>query len=160
MKKTFLSSTIVLLLVVVVALASHTFAAPAERELPFKGSLRAVETNEVNFPTLFVNASGSGEATQLGRYAVSYQVEVNIPTLAGTGSARFVAANGDTLIAESSGQATQTETPGVVTIVEHHTITGGTGRFAGASGSYTVERVLNQATDVTSGTISGTIVLP
>ena len=159
MKKTLLSATIVLLLVIVVA--SHTFAAPAAvRELPFKGSLRAVETNEVNFPTLSVNASGSGEATQLGRYTVSYQVEVNILTLAGTGSAQFVAANGDSLFAESSGQATETATPGVVTIVENHTITGGTGRFAGASGSYTVERVLDQTTGITSGTIRGTIVLP
>lgn len=71
-----------------------------------------------------------------------------------------MAANGDSLFAESSGQATETGTPGVVTIVENHTITGGTGRFAGASGSYTVERVLNQAMGVTSGTSSGTIVLP
>ncbi len=160
MKKTFVSTTIALLLAIV--FASPTFAAPAaaERELPFKGSLQALETNEVDFPTLFVTASGSGEATHLGRYTVNYQVEVNIPTLAGVGSAQFVAANGDRLFAEGSGQATETGTPGVVTIVETHTITGGTGRFAGASGSFTIERVLNQVTGVTSGTISGTIVLP
>jgi hypothetical protein len=160
MKKTFGSATIALLLAIV--LASPTFAAPAaaERELLFKGSLQALETNEVDFPTLFVNASGSGEATQLGRYAVSYQVEVNIPTLAGVGSVQFVAANGDRLFAEGSGQATETGIPGVVTIVEMNSVTGGTGRFAGASGSFIVERVLNQVTGVTSGTINGIIVLP
>jgi hypothetical protein len=160
MKKTFVSATIALLLAIV--LASHTFAAPAaaERKLLFTGSLQALETNEVDFPTLFVNASGSGQATQLGRYAVSYQVEVNIPTLAGVGSAQFVAANGDNLFAEGVGQATETGTPNVVTISEMWTITGGTGRFTGASGSFTVERVLNQVTGVTSGTISGIIVLP
>lgn len=160
MKKIFVSTVIALLLLIV--LASTTFAAPAaaERELLFKGSLQALETYEVVFPTLFVNSSGSGEATQLGRYAVSYQVEVNILTSSGIASAHLVAANGDSLFAEGLGQATGTGTPNVVTIVEMYTVTGGTGRFAGASGSFTVERVLNQATGVTSGTFNGYIVLP
>jgi hypothetical protein len=34
---------------------------------------------------------------------------------------------------------------------------GGTGRFAGATGSLTVERVLIQATGVSSGSFNGTI---
>ena len=50
--------------------------------------------------------------------------------------------------------------PNVITIVEMYTITGGTGRFAGATGNFTVERVLNQATGVSSGTIIGNIVIP
>jgi hypothetical protein len=160
MKKLLVSTMSTLLLVIV--FASATFAAPAaaERELLLKGSLQAHETNEVNFPTLFVNASGSGEATQLGRYAVSYQVQVNIPTIRGIASAQFVAANGDSLFAEGLGQATETGTPGVVTIVEMYTITGGTGRFEGASGTITVERVLDQGTGETSGTLNGKIVLP
>jgi hypothetical protein len=48
----------------------------------------------------------------------------------------------------------------VVSIVETFTITGGTGRFEGASGNVTVERLVNRATLTSSGTISGTIVLP
>jgi hypothetical protein len=160
MKKILVSTAVALLLLIV--LASTAFAAPTvtERELLLKGSLQAHETYEVSFPTLFVNASGSGEATQLGRYAVSYQVEVNIPTISGIASAQFVAANGDNLFAEGLGQATETGTPGVVTIVEMYTITGGTGRFEGASGSITVKRVLNQVTGETSGTFNGEIVLP
>jgi hypothetical protein len=159
MKKVLVSAMLTLLLVLV--LTSATFAASAaERELLLKGSLQAQETNEVNFPTLFVTASGSGEATQLGRYTVSYQVEVNIPTISGIASAQFVAANGDSLFAEGLGQATETGIPGVVTIVEMYTITGGTGRFEGASGSFTVERVLDQTTGATSGTLNGKIVLP
>jgi hypothetical protein len=158
MKKLLVSTMTTLLLVII--LTSATFAAPAERELLLKGSLQAQETNEVSFPTLFVTASGSGQATQLGRYAVSYQVEVNIPTSTGIASAQFVAANGDSLFAEGLGQGTETGTPGVVTIVERYTITGGTGRFEGASGTLTVERVLNQVTGETSGTLNGKIVLP
>ena len=44
-------------------------------------------------------------------------------------------------------------------IVETDTITGGTGRFAGATGSFTVERLLDQATGISSGSFTGGIVL-
>jgi hypothetical protein len=159
MKKLSVPMIVALLLAILVV--GTTFAASARKQLPFKGSLEAVETHQPNLPTVFVTATGSGEATQLGRYTVSYQVTVNVQTGAGTGlSAEFVAANGDSLFAEGSGQATPTETPGVMKIVETYTITGGTGRFAGARGTFTVERTVNQATRETSGTMNGQIVLP
>jgi len=59
-----------------------------------------------------------------------------------------------------SGQGTPTGMPGIVSIVETYTITGGTGRFAGATGNFTVERLINRATFASSGVISGTIILP
>ena len=159
MKKLSVPMIVALLLAILVV--GTTLAASARKQLPFKGSFQAVETHQPNLPTVFVTATGSGEATQLGRYTVSYQVAVNVQTGVGTGlSAEFVAANGDSLFAEGSGQATPTETPGVMSIVETYTITGGTGRFADASGTFTVERMVNQATKETSGTISGQIVLP
>jgi hypothetical protein len=74
-------------------------------------------------------------------------------------SYRFVAANGDILFVEGTGQGTPTPTPNVDTIVETDTITGGTGRFAGATGSFTLVRLLNLATGVTSGTFDGNIVI-
>jgi hypothetical protein len=43
--------------------------------------------------------------------------------------------------------------------VETNTIVGGTGRYAGARGSFTLDRCLNFDTGETSGTISGTIVV-
>jgi hypothetical protein len=163
MKNTVITITIALLLPLL--LASTTFAAPAaaEKQLPFKGSLQAAETNTVDFPTLFVDAHGSGNTTHLGRFTLSYQANIQLsPDGAGAAvvSARFVAANGDSLLAEGSGLSIPTTTPNINRIVERYTITGGTGRFAGANGSFTVERLLNQATGVTSGTINGAIVLP
>ena len=160
MKKTFVSTFIALLLLIV--LASTTFAAPAaaERQLLFKGSLQAVETHVVTFPTFSLDATGSGNSTQLGLYTMSFQGVVFIPTLSGTASAILLAADGSSLYADGVGQGTLTENPDLVSIVEIYTITGGTGRFAGASGSFTVERLIQRSTSISSGTISGTIVLP
>lgn len=78
----------------------------------------------------------------------------------GSGSSQFVAANGDTILAAVSGQSTTTGTPNVITIVEQHTRIGGTGRFAGATGSFTVECLHERATGISSDTINGTILLP
>jgi hypothetical protein len=159
MKKTFVSAAIALLLLIV--LASTAFAAPsADRQLLFKGSMQAVETHVVTFPTFTLDATGSGNATQLGLFTMSFQGEVFIPTLSGTTSAILVAADGSSLYADGVGQGTVTENPDFVSIVETYTITGGTGRFAGASGGFTVERLIQRSTGISSGTIDGTIVLP
>ena len=78
-----------------------------------------------------------------------------------TGSYEFTAANGDTLIADFTGQSGPTlENPRVLLSVETATITGGTGRFAGATGSFTVERLLNLDTFLTTVSFEGTISSP
>jgi hypothetical protein len=161
MKKIYVSTVIALLLLI--ALASTTFAAPiaGERHLLLKGSLQATETHLVTPPTMFVDATGSGNATQLGSFTMSFQGEVFLPTLfAASESATLVGADGSSIFGEGSGQGTLTGTPGIVSIVETYTITGGTGRFAGATGNFTVERLINRATLASSGTIEGTIELP
>jgi hypothetical protein len=76
------------------------------------------------------------------------------------GSYQFTAANGDTLFADFTGQATPTATPGVLYIEETAIITGGTGRFAGATGSFTVERWFDTIAGTTIGSFEGTISAP
>jgi len=119
-----------------------------------------VETHVVTFPTFTLDATGSGNATQLGLFTMSFQGQVFIPTLSGTTTATLVAADGSSLSADGVGQGTPTENPDFVSIVENYTITGGTGRFAGASGSFTVERMIQRSTGISSGTMNGTIALP
>jgi hypothetical protein len=138
-----------------VSLASVASAVAAET--PFKGKVNAVETVEVAPPTLSVTRDGTGTATYLGKFTEHITLQVNIPTGDATGDATFTAANGDTLTATVDGHATPTTTPGVVSIVEVYTITGGTGRFADATGSFTLESTLDQTTGVSSGTFSGSI---
>ena len=160
-KKKLLVSTVIALLVLS-ALASMAFASQTNRQLPFKGSLQAVENNEVNWPTIYVHANGSGNANKLGKFTVTYEgVVQNDENGIGTGSmtAQLVAANGDSLFAEATGIGSPTENPGINKIVEEYTITGGTGRFADARGNFTVERTISLETGVTSGTIEGTILL-
>jgi hypothetical protein len=71
----------------------------------------------------------------------------------------LIAANGDSIYTTIVGSSEPTGTPGVRSITEIDTITGGTGRFAGAQGSFIVERLVNQ-TDFTSGSFHGTITPP
>ena len=139
-----------------VSLASVVSAVAAET--PFKGKVNAVETVEVVPPTtLSVTRVGTGTATYLGKFTEHITLQVNIPTGHATGAATFTAANGDTLTASVDGQGTPTTTPGVLSVVETYTITGGTGRFADATGTLTLEIIAIQATGVSSGTLSGAI---
>jgi len=131
-------------------------ASAVAAETPFKGTVSAVETGTIVFPTRFLDREGTGTATYVGRYTEHVTMVINIPTLSSTGTATFTAANGDTLVATVAGQATRTS-PTTLSIVEVYTITGGTGRFANSTGSFTLESTLDQTTGVSSGTFSGAI---
>jgi hypothetical protein len=138
-----------------VALASVAVNAVAA-ETPFKGAFTAVETSQLVFPILSVNREGTGTATYLGKYTEHATFQVDVRTGSATGAATFTAANGDTLTASVVGQGTPTG-PTTRSIVEVYTITGGTGRFADATGTLTLERTLDLTTGVSTGTFSGAI---
>jgi hypothetical protein len=145
-----------------VALASP---ADAKKQVPFHGSIQGVEIDVVQPPaTLLVDGSGTGIATHLGRFTVTWDVTVNLspgPNFgSSSGSFQFIAANGDSIFTELLGQGTPTGTPGINHIVEINTITGGTGRFVGATGSFVLERLVDLMTGITSGSFNGTITSP
>src|SRR4030095_9115256 len=95
------------------------FASPvvASEQVPLNGSFAAVEIDQVQGTTLFVNGSGIGNATHLGRYTVTFEAEVDLLTLMGVGTMTFVAANGDSFSTEVNGQATPTPDPNVFLVV-------------------------------------------
>jgi hypothetical protein len=145
-------------------LLTAALAGPAkpQTEEVFRGSLHGDETYQFQDTTLLSHGDGTGIATHLGRFTatwetVSYPFE---PVNHGDTTYHFIAANGDSLFVETSGQAEGTLP--VFHVVETGDITGGTGRFTGATGSFTIERV-TVVTDDDSGTVvgtfSGTIVL-
>jgi hypothetical protein len=106
-----------------------------------------------------IDVDAAGKATHLGKFTLDIEASLNYQTKAAVGSYEFTAANGDTLTAAFTGQSSPTATPGVIYIEEIATITGGTGRFAGASGSFVCERLLNAATLASTGSFEGTIIL-
>jgi hypothetical protein len=145
------------------ALAVLALAVPAAaaQEVPFKGTLDGVVTASPIAPPIFlVEIEGGGNAAHLGNFTVSVPHLVNRDTRLAEGTYEFTAANGDTLTAEFVGQSFPTDVPGVLYIVEVATITGGTGRFAGATGSFTVERLFDTAAGTTVGSFDGTISSP
>jgi hypothetical protein len=130
--------------------------AAATVSVPFRGSFEGTQTvTPLPGGVASVTGSGTGTATHLGQFSVAFPHTVTFATRTGEGTYTFTAANGDTLTASFVGQAT--EEGSTVSIVEHGRITGGTGRFADASGTFTVQRAFNQANGVTEGSFDGAI---
>jgi hypothetical protein len=145
---------------VIILTAGLAVAAP-QKQVPFKGSMQG---NEIDTPeggppptTLSVDGNTTGVATHVGQFSFSYQLTVNLANGTATGTGHLIAANGDSIDTTIVGQGSPTDTPGVNSIVEINTITGGTGRFSGVQGSFTVERLVTSETGFTSGSLHGTI---
>jgi hypothetical protein len=147
-------------LAAIFVIALSASPAVASEQVPLSGSFAAVEIDQVQGTTLLVDGSGTGNATHLGRYTVTFEAVVNLETLMGVGTMTFVAANGDSIFTTFNGQATPTPDPNIFLVVELETITGGTGRFAGATGSFTLEREVDLTTGLSAGSFSGTISSP
>jgi len=132
--------------------------ATAAEQLPFRGTLAGMATvTPLDPPIVAVRIEASGTATHLGRFTLVAPHTVNQATLTAVGVYLITAANGDTITADLAGTATMVEPPNVISITETATVTGGTGRFAGATGSIQVQRMFNRATGVTTGTLDGWI---
>lgn len=139
-------------------------------QIPFKGTLAANEDFRLlgDPPFLFfVDGAGTARTTECGSLTWVYTFMVafsDINPLTTPGRARFIAANGDNLFTCSTALTYPTEDPNVSNIVETHTVTGGTGRFAGAKGKFVVERVVtveNQEVlyGTTTGSFKGSIIV-
>jgi hypothetical protein len=137
----------------------------ASEQVPFKGRLegRHVSRTPLVPPLVFDVFELAGQATQLGQFELVIEVVVDFGTrpVTGVGTLTFTAANGDTLVADATGFSALVA-PGLVLITEHAVIDpdGSTGRFAGATGTFTLERLADAATGVsgaTAGSFEGTI---
>jgi len=158
MKRFSSTASLALAVVVVLGLAGPV---AAEEQVPFKGRFEGdVTIAPLTPPYVSVLVEGTGNATELGRFMLDIPHVVNRATMTAVGTYEFTAANGDTLFAVFTGIATPTATPGVLYIEETAIITGGTGRFAGATGGFTSERLFDTITGTTSGSFEGTISSP
>lgn len=157
MKRFSSAGGLALAVVIVLGLAGPVAAG---EQVPFKGSYEGDDVGTPLVPPLVsATVEAAGIATHLGKFTFTELVTVNTATGMGSGIFLFTAANGDTVFGTISGQATFTP-PNVLAIVELATITGGTGRFAGATGSFTVARLKNTVTGETIADFEGTISSP
>lgn len=76
----------------------------------------------------------TGRATYIGSLTGVLDERVNVLTGEYTGTAVFTNATGDTISTDYVGQVSPPDANGVSQFVENHEVTGGTGRFAGATG--------------------------
>jgi len=148
--------------------AALAIPAAAQTQVPFQGAFQGSDT--VAFPTLTQSITGIG--LLIGQF--SSTTVLTLP--AATGSGHWIAANGDSIDTTVVGSpepvvmsrcqvvgAQPEDTYNVVTQI--HTITGGTGRFTGAQGSFILERTHIVApsadgTHITFGSFHGSITPP
>src|SRR5689334_19789474 len=115
---------------------------------------------------VYVNGSVMSTDTALGPFTLFYSLPADfafsfVPPGNPGGSRLIVgdAANGDSILAFFLGVNSGSCANGDLRHVDPWTVIGGTGRYAGARGSFTTDQCSNLTTGETSGTISGTIVV-
>jgi hypothetical protein len=115
---------------VITALLGSALPVAADESLPMKGwAKESITDSQPNEDGVLLTAEGAGEATYLG-YFTRRAVALLRPDFTLKGRVTFTAANGDKLCADlDGGFTTATKIEGT------YTFTGGTGRFADASGS-------------------------
>jgi hypothetical protein len=143
------------------ALLAFVRPAAAGDQIPFKGSLEATAVERTfipgNPPHVFIRLEGTGHASHLGQFTFVAPHFINPANGTVEGTYEFTAANGDMLFADFTAHSTPIPGSTLVLVEDSATITGGTGRFAGATGSFTAERIVDTAAGTTEGSFEGTI---
>jgi hypothetical protein len=125
---------------VLVALGILGLALPAaaDEPLPFRGAADETITRvtPVGLDQLQLTVTATGEATYLGQFSGTETVVLDLATGTFSGTRVFIAANGDRLYANVEGGFTS-----ATTAAGTLTFTGGTGRFADATGEVDFEAV-------------------
>jgi hypothetical protein len=131
--------------------------------VPFNGTW---ESNEVSTlfgdPPIgfFSNGQGTLTSTELGPLAMYLTNLVDLGTFDGMGVTQLIDADGDSIFAYGTGHADLvTPDPPIYHITETHIVTGGTGRYSGARGSFAVDRTIDLSTGDSSGTFDGVIIV-
>jgi hypothetical protein len=133
-------------------------SAPAGLMLPLRGRFSGTQSVTPGAPgTAVVQVSADGTATILGRFTITLPHTVTFATQSAVGAFTIVSANGDQITGTFRGRA---QVGPIVSIVEEADVTGGTGRFAGATGSFRIDRVFNPVAGATAGSFVGAISAP
>jgi hypothetical protein len=138
-----------LALLALLALAGPAAAKGQKKQVPLRGQFDGIAAvTPLTPPFLAVNIEGGGHATQLGNFDVFIPNVTDFSNGTAVGTYLFTAANGETLTADFILHFDPAKAPGVASVVVTATITGGTGRFAGATGSFVGDRIADTVTGI------------
>jgi hypothetical protein len=157
-----LHKLVVIVTLVALAVPVTALADEGTRIKRFHGSDSGtfVITPTNNPDVVFTEDVTTGTANKgIGRYTVVASEFVNLATLEITGGVWTITSRKGTLTGTYAGAAAPTTDPAVITYHVTGPITGGTGRFAGASGTIVFDGVANLATGELSEKVSGVLIL-
>ena len=150
----------------IAALIAVTGQASAASQVPFRAALTNANATvpcppNTPVPSFCVAITGSGHATHMGEIQESGFVVVSVGRPCGPGCVTdfarhtITAANGDQIVVETTGENSATADPTIRFRTGPYVVTGGTGRFSGASGSGTATATINMATGTSTATFVG-----
>jgi hypothetical protein len=149
--------------IVAMLVSTGLMPASAAEQVKFKGHF----SGSLAFDGVsFIQLTGAGNASKLGRSTNSSAVSIVGPAascpggFAIHGEETVTGANGDQITWTIDDDACPTDTPNVYRISATYTVTGGTGRFAGATGQGTIECLGDFANGTFDFTVTGTISRP
>jgi hypothetical protein len=153
-----------------VATPAMATAAPNGAVVPFHAVYRGGYQAQVSPPNLIITAtSGDGYATHLGRFELTDRIvaglargpipDCPVPGTTETYTATLTGANGDSITLAGTGHGCP-RTPTTVLVTDAVTVTGGTGRFEGASGHLTVRSFVDQPSSTVVIIFYGSISAP
>jgi hypothetical protein len=103
----------------------------------------------------------SGNVSHCGACTGVIVENINLSNFTFEGMFTLVAANGDTIVGTAAGSLSVDQSnPAYLVVTETFVFTGGTGRFAGATGSALGGGLANRATSVAQESFQGTISSP
>jgi len=133
-KQNYLKVGLVLTALTLLPLAHPAMAGD---EVPYKGKeVGAITKGAFQFPFSHQSTAAEGEATYIGHYTLTGNFVVDVRFGTATGVFTLIAANGDMLFLDMEGHTVPTD---LTKTVANFTVTGGTGRFEGATGSFTAD---------------------
>ena len=137
--------------------------------VPFHASASGTMSIVVAPPSRIVTATAEGQGSHMGNFDVVINIVTNmtpvvVPDCQTLGSnevntSTFTAANGDTFTVAGTGTNCPTG-PTTVTSRDTVQVTGGTGRFEGATGTIEVRGAINRATSTFNVTYEGNLSTP
>ena len=140
-----------------------TTPASAREQVPFRAAFGTEVEIEFVYPFFYISVTGQGNASHLGATsAVTDNQIVNAETGSATATYTLTGANGDTVVLEMVFETTFLPN-NAVTFEGDYTVTGGTGRFYGATGSGDLAGsafVTGPNTGIGSFSVAGTISSP